>query len=86
MDYGTVVEKEKLTELQLRIRQLLNQIDQIGKEQAYQRIREERFRHTSETTNARVLWWSLGQTLILIVIGVWQMRHLKNFFEAKKIV
>ena len=39
MDYGTVMEKEKLTELQLRIRQLLNQIDQIAKEQAYQRVR-----------------------------------------------
>ena len=49
-------------------------------------VREERFRATSESTNVRVLWWSLGQTIILLVIGVWQMRHLKSFFEAKKIV
>ena len=48
--------------------------------------REERFRQTSESTNSRVLWWSLGQTCILIVMGAWQMRHLKTFFEAKKLV
>lgn len=86
VDYSHMAEKEKLSELQLRLKQLLNQVDQISKEQAYQRVREERFRATSESTNVRVLWWSLGQTIILLVIGVWQMRHLKSFFEAKKIV
>ncbi|KAM3866767.1 transmembrane emp24 domain-containing protein 9 isoform 3-T3 [Diretmus argenteus] len=48
--------------------------------------REERFRQTSESTNQRVLWWSIVQTLILVAIGFWQMRHLKSFFEAKKLV
>lgn len=48
--------------------------------------REERFRQTSESTNQRVLWWSLLQTGVLLGIGYWQMRHLKSFFEAKKLV
>lgn len=48
--------------------------------------REERFRQTSESTSQRVLWWSLAQTVILIGMGVWQMHHLKRFFEAKKLV
>lgn len=48
--------------------------------------REERFRMTSESTNQRVLWWSIAQTVILIVTGIWQMKHLKSFFEAKKLV
>jgi len=86
IDYGNVAQKEKLTELQLRVRQLLDQTEQITKEQNYQRYREERFRQTSESTNNRVLWWSIGQTGILVIMGVWQMRHLKSFFEAKKLV
>ena len=49
-------------------------------------VREERFRQVSDSTNARVLWWSLGQSIVLILMGVWQMRHLKSFFEAKKLV
>ncbi|RUS72136.1 hypothetical protein EGW08_020109 [Elysia chlorotica] len=86
VDYQQVQAKDKLTELQLRVRQLLDQVEQITKEQNYQRYREERFRTTSESTNQRVLWWSIAQTLILLVTGFWQMQHLKSFFEAKKLV
>ena len=39
-DYSEIAAKDKLTELQLRIRQLLDQVEQIGKEQAYQRVSE----------------------------------------------
>ncbi|KAJ8679681.1 hypothetical protein QAD02_015468 [Eretmocerus hayati] len=86
IDYANVAQKEKLSELQLRIKQLLDQVVQITKEQSYQRYREERFRQTSESTNRRVLWWSITQTVILVIMGAWQMRHLKSFFEAKKLV
>ncbi|GCC17488.1 transmembrane emp24 domain-containing protein 9-like [Chiloscyllium punctatum] len=85
-DYVEIAAKDKLSELQLRVRQLIEQVEQIQKEQNYQRYREERFRVTSESTNQRVLWWSIVQTLILILTGIWQMRHLKSFFEAKKLV
>ncbi|XP_019746227.1 transmembrane emp24 domain-containing protein 4-like [Hippocampus comes] len=85
-NYPEIAAKDKLTELQLRARQLLDQVEQIQKEQNYQRYREERFRMTSESTNQRVLWWSIAQTVILIVTGIWQMKHLKSFFEAKKLV
>ncbi|VDP09965.1 unnamed protein product [Soboliphyme baturini] len=85
-DYAQIAAKDKLNELQLRIRQLLDQVDQITKEQNYQRFREELFRQTSESTNTRVLWWAIAQTFILLLTGLWQMRHLKGFFEAKKLV
>ncbi|XP_030625756.1 transmembrane emp24 domain-containing protein 4 isoform X2 [Chanos chanos] len=74
-NYPEIAAKDKLTELQLRVRQLLDQVEQIQKEQNYQR-----------STNQRVLWWSIAQTFILIITGIWQMRHLKSFFEAKKLV
>lgn len=38
-DYQEIAAKDKLTELQLRIRQLLDQVEQISKEQNYQRVR-----------------------------------------------
>ncbi|XP_063303333.1 transmembrane emp24 domain-containing protein 9 [Pelobates fuscus] len=86
VDYAEIAANDKLSELQLRVRQLIEQVEQIQKEQNYQRWREERFRQTSESTNTRVLWWSIAQTLILVAIGLWQMKHLKSFFEAKKLV
>ncbi|XP_078053553.1 transmembrane p24 trafficking protein eclair [Augochlora pura] len=86
IEYANIKQKEQFTELELRIRQLLDQVDQITKEQNYQRYREERFRQTSESTHRRVLWWSLTQSVVLLIMGLWQMKHLKNFFEAKKLV
>ncbi|XP_052226780.1 transmembrane emp24 domain-containing protein 4-like isoform X1 [Dreissena polymorpha] len=86
VDYQQIQAKDKLSELQLRVRQLLDQVEQITKEQNYQRYREERFRATSISTNERVLWWSIFQTAILLITGFGQMRHLKSFFEAKKLV
>ena len=38
VDYAHVAQKEKLSELQLRVRQLLDQTEQISKEQNYQRV------------------------------------------------
>lgn len=37
-NYAEIAAKDKLTELQLRVRQLVEQVDQIQKEQDYQRV------------------------------------------------
>jgi len=37
-DYQEIAAKDKLSELQLRVRQLLDQAEQISKEQNYQRV------------------------------------------------
>lgn len=38
-NYPEIAAKDKLTELQLRVRQLLDQVEQIQKEQNYQRVK-----------------------------------------------
>ena len=38
VDYQQIVAKDKLNDLQLRMRQLMDQVEQITKEQAYQRV------------------------------------------------
>lgn len=86
MDYGDIAEKEKYTQLQLRVRQLQDQVEQVMKELSYQRYREEKFRATSESTSQRVFWWSIMQAFVVLGLAVWQCTHLKRFFEAKKLV
>lgn len=56
------------------------------REQAYQKEREVAFRSTSESTNARVVWWSIAQALTIVVSGAWQISHLTAFFKSKKVV
>lgn len=86
MDYADIAEKEKYTQLQLRIRQLQDQVEQVMKELGYQRDRESKFRATSESTSQRVFWWSLSQAIVVLGLAVWQCKHLQRFFEAKKLV
>ncbi|VDP86737.1 unnamed protein product [Echinostoma caproni] len=86
INYGEIATKDRLNEFELRIRQLQDQVQSIAKDQNYQRVREEYFRQLSESTSHRVTYWSLGQLLLLCAIGFWQMRHLRAFFQAKKLV
>uniref|UniRef100_A0A3Q2P215 GOLD domain-containing protein n=1 Tax=Fundulus heteroclitus TaxID=8078 RepID=A0A3Q2P215_FUNHE len=48
--------------------------------------KEELFRQISEETNSKVLWWAVVQTFTLLSVGFWQMKRLKDFFIAKKLV
>ncbi|XP_016051386.1 PREDICTED: transmembrane emp24 domain-containing protein 11 [Miniopterus natalensis] len=78
--------KDKVNEVSFKLEHLIEQLEQIVKEQNYQRDREENFRMTSEDTNSNVLWWAFAQTLIFISVGIFQMKYLKDFFIAKKLV
>ncbi|XP_049742517.1 transmembrane emp24 domain-containing protein 11-like [Elephas maximus indicus] len=86
LDAAIAQAKDKVNEVGFRLERLIEQIDQIVKEQNYQRDREENFRMTSEDTNSNVLWWAFAQILILISVGIFQMKYLKDFFIAKKLV
>uniref|UniRef100_A0A3Q2Z065 GOLD domain-containing protein n=1 Tax=Hippocampus comes TaxID=109280 RepID=A0A3Q2Z065_HIPCM len=79
-NYPEIAAKDKLTEFLAYLH------SPMAERCVFVQYREERFRMTSESTNQRVLWWSIAQTVILIVTGIWQMKHLKSFFEAKKLV
>ncbi|NXG15148.1 TMD11 protein, partial [Grallaria varia] len=85
-DESAVQAKEKVDEVHVRLEHLIEQIHHVSKEQDYEREREEKFRKTSEETNSNILWWAIAQTLILIFVGIWQIKSLRDFFIAKKLV
>ncbi|RKP09937.1 emp24/gp25L/p24 family/GOLD-domain-containing protein [Thamnocephalis sphaerospora] len=76
----------KLSDLYWKVRELNNRLLDIKREQEYQREREAAFRDQSEHTNSRVVWWTFIQLGVLGATCFWQMRHLKYFFVAKKLV
>jgi len=85
-DYGEIAQAEDLNDIQLEIRRLNDQAFEIMKEQNYLKQREIQARDESESINARVMWWSIIETVILVASGIWQIKFLKNFFKAKKLV
>lgn len=66
-----------VTTLATKLRELNNKVADMQREQRYMREVEATFRDASELTNARAVWWSMGQIGVLIAAGIWQMRHLK---------
>jgi len=85
-NYKEIAQKDELTELELHVRKMIEQIGSIAREQNFQRFREQRFRKTSEEVNQRVMQWAFIQVTILMGLGFYQMRNLRKFFEAKKLV
>uniref|UniRef100_A0A8C6KPC8 Si:ch211-255i20.3 n=1 Tax=Nothobranchius furzeri TaxID=105023 RepID=A0A8C6KPC8_NOTFU len=78
--------KDNLQTLENSLTHLIDQMKFITRHQDYQREKEEVFRAISEETNDKVLWWAVVQTIILLSVGFWQIKRLKDFFIAKKLV
>ncbi|XP_055080601.1 transmembrane emp24 domain-containing protein 11 isoform X2 [Periophthalmus magnuspinnatus] len=86
IDRNTDKTKDNMEILENSLSHLRDQMLYITKQQEYQREKEETFRQISEDTNGKVLWWAVVQTSILLAVGFWQMKKLKDFFIAKKLV
>lgn len=86
VNYTGIQKSQNLTDLEIKFRKLIDQAADIAKEHDYQRYREEMFRGTTESISMQVLLWSIAQTVLLIIMGTWQMLKLRIFLEAKKLV
>eukprot|EP01083_Nonionella_stella_P013106 36958_1 len=85
-DYDKLARVEHLSTIEVELRRLNDKIRAIRNEQQYQKQREEEFRDTSENTNWKVVLWSIVQTVVLVLCGLFQIWHLKQFFTSKKLV
>ncbi|KAH7726632.1 transmembrane emp24 domain-containing 7 [Aphelenchoides avenae] len=52
--------------------------------QTHHRLREATGRKEAEDLNERVLYWSLGQTAIILLVGIGQVLLLRSFFSDKR--
>lgn len=85
-DYVDSKSSKKVDGLTLQIQNLNKKLQEIHLEQENIREREAIFRNQSESTNSRVVWWSIIQLIVLAGTCVYQLRHLKGFFVKQKIV
>ncbi|KAL4063101.1 emp24/gp25L/p24 family/GOLD-domain-containing protein [Scleroderma yunnanense] len=76
-------DRNHVSELASKVRDLNQKLEDIRREQQYQRERESDFRDLSETTNGRAVWYSLMQIVVLVATCTWQLKHLKRFFQDR---
>ncbi|KAI9188011.1 vesicle coat component [Blastocladiella emersonii ATCC 22665] len=77
---------EHLKPVEIELRRLENLMDEIVDEMEYLKAREKRMRSTNESTNERVLGFSLLSITTLVALGGWQVYYLRSFFQAKKLI
>jgi len=86
VDYKAIAVKEKLKPMEIGLRQMEGEVNDIINSMTNLMKREIRFRSTSESTNERVKNFSILTLFILVVAGVWQIFYLRNFFKSKKLM
>ncbi|CAN7994854.1 unnamed protein product [Ixodes hexagonus] len=72
--------------LQMKLQQLEDLSEAVVKDFAYMRQREEEMRDTNESTNSRVLYFSIFSMCCLLGLATWQVLYLRRFFKAKKLI
>ncbi|KAF9978982.1 p24 complex component [Actinomortierella ambigua] len=79
-------DNHKADPLEREIRDLASAVEEVKYEQEYTVARERTHRNTAESTNSRVVWWSLFQAALLFAVCGFQITYLKRFFEVKRVV
>jgi hypothetical protein len=97
-----VADDENMAPIEKEIRNLAQGLQAVKDEQEYIVVRERVHRNTAESTNERVMWWSVCQSLVLFLVCGWQVYYLKvrhllhyaskwltvvqSFFEVKRVI
>jgi len=79
-------EKSHVNDLASKVRELNKKLENIRKEQQFQREREHDFRAISDRANKGAFYWSLVQIVVLLGTCIWQMRSLRTWFHKQKLI
>lgn len=69
--------------LQLEMRKLEDRVDSIHREMMYQREREETHRNTNESTNTRVVWYSLATIFAVLAVSLAQVWNMYSYLRER---
>jgi len=79
-------ERTHVNDLASKVRELNKKLEDIRKEQQFQREREHDFRTISDKANRGAFYWSLLQITVLLGTCIWQMRTLRIWFHKQKLI
>jgi len=84
--YDELAKANKLGPLEVELKRLEDLSLSIVQDFAYMRSREEEMRDTNESTNSRVLYFSIFSMCCLLGLATWQVLYLRKYFKSKKLI
>lgn len=85
-NYDELAKAESLKPLELELRRLEDLTESIVNDFALMKKREEEMRDTNESTNSRVLYFSVFSMVCLIFLATWQVLYLKKYFKKQRLI
>jgi len=85
-NYEETGKVEKLKPLEVELRRLEDLSESIVNDFSYMKEREEYMRDTNESTNSRVLYFSVFSMCCLFGLATWQVLYLRKYFKSKKLI
>ncbi|CAF3362060.1 unnamed protein product [Rotaria socialis] len=85
-DYDALAKANKLKPLEVELNRLEDLSTAIVSDFAYMKEREEEMRNTNESTNNKVLYFSIFSMGCLMSLAIWQVLYLRRYFKAKKLI
>ncbi|XP_030037929.1 transmembrane emp24 domain-containing protein bai isoform X1 [Manduca sexta] len=79
-------EAAKLKPVEMELKRLEDLSEAIVQDFTMMRKREEEMRDTNESTNNRVLFFSIFSMVCLLGLATWQVLYLRRYFKAKKLI
>ncbi|KAG6446844.1 transmembrane emp24 domain-containing protein 2 [Manduca sexta] len=68
------------------IKELGTTLKTVKHEQEYMQVRDRIHRSINESTNSRVVMWSIFEASVLLIMTFGQVYYLKRFFEVQRVV
>ncbi len=84
--YEGLGDAAKLKPLEVELKRLEDLSESIVQDFAHMRQREEEMRDTNESTNSRVLYFSIFSMCCLLGLATWQVLYLRRYFKSKKLI
>jgi hypothetical protein len=82
----SIIKKEHLTPLEMNFQEGIKAANTILNEMKYMERREARMRHTAESTNAKIRFFSYVSVIVLLGVSFLQRTYLKSYFKKKKLM
>jgi len=84
--YEKLSEEQKIDVVNTETHKINDLLLMTINEADYQKHKEVKYHTQTERMNRTVLWWPMLQIGILVITGIFQVQHLKNFFKNNKLI
>ncbi|KAG8222008.1 hypothetical protein J437_LFUL002769 [Ladona fulva] len=84
--YEGLGDAANLKPMEVELKRLEDLSESISQDFVLMRKMEEEMRNTNESTNSRVLYFSIFSVCCLLGLATWQGLYLRRFFKAKKLI